>query len=85
MELSGRAEVFTWTRVEHAFDAALVESVPYVTGLVTPIEAPHVRLVVRFLDDDASLCLGASMALTCLRLGASDKPYLAARRLPLDK
>lgn len=77
--LSGQATVFTWTRVEHAFDTALVGVVPYVTGLVTPIEASSVRLVVRFLDSESTLELDAAVELSPARVADTEQPYLEAR------
>ncbi|HET6538816.1 MAG TPA: OB-fold domain-containing protein [Sphingopyxis sp.] len=45
--LSGRGQLFTWTRVHHSFlpDA----KAPYLTGLIVPDEAPYVRIAARLV------------------------------------
>nr|MDT0666407.1 OB-fold domain-containing protein [Micromonospora sp. DSM 115978] len=50
VELSGQAVVFAWTKVVHPFLPQYASLVPYLTALVTPVEAPYVRLVTRLVD-----------------------------------
>ena len=48
--LSGQARVFSWVVVRHAFLPAFRDDVPFVSALVTPDEAPEVRLATRIVD-----------------------------------
>ncbi len=53
-KMSGRASLFSWVVVTHAFLAEYAGMVPYVTGLVALEEDPSVRLVTRIVDADPS-------------------------------
>lgn len=53
-ELSGRAQLFSWTVVRKPLSPLF--DVPYVPALVAPAEAPYVHLVTQLVDcDPASL------------------------------
>jgi uncharacterized OB-fold protein len=48
--LSGRARLFSWTVVRHAFLPQFAADVPFVPALVALDEDPHVRVVTRIVD-----------------------------------
>lgn len=50
--MSGRARLFSWTVVRHAFLPQFADETPYATGLVALDEDPSVRVVTRFVDCD---------------------------------
>lgn len=50
--VSGRATVFSWTKVHQVFLPAFADQVPYLTGLVELEEDPSIRLATRFVDCD---------------------------------
>lgn len=63
--LSGRGRVFSWVVVRHAFLPAFRDDVPFVSALVTPEEAPTVRLVTRIVDcDPGDVAIDAPVAVT---------------------
>ena len=49
-ELTGRASLFSWARVERAWVKAYRPIAPYTTGIVTLEEDPSVRLVTLIVD-----------------------------------
>jgi hypothetical protein len=48
--LSGRGRLFSWSVVRRAFIPQLTALVPFVTGLVVPVEDEAVRLVTMIVD-----------------------------------
>jgi uncharacterized OB-fold protein len=52
--MSGRATLFSWTVVRHAFLKQFADEVPYATGLAALDEDPSVRLATRLVDCDLS-------------------------------
>jgi uncharacterized OB-fold protein len=46
--LSGRASLVSWTSVEKPVNAEF--QTPYIVALVSPVEAPHIRLVTQLVD-----------------------------------
>jgi hypothetical protein len=50
--VSGRATLFSWTVVRHAFAKPFAPHVPFATGLVTLEEDPAVRLATLLVDGD---------------------------------
>lgn len=49
--VSGRGELFSFTRVVHPFDGSRAATLPYVVGLVTFADAPGVRLITNIVGD----------------------------------
>ncbi len=50
-QVSGRGELFSFTRVVHPFDASRAGTLPYVIGLVTFADALDVRLVTNIVGE----------------------------------
>ncbi len=50
-ELSGEATLVSWSEVQAPINPHF--ATPYITGLVSPREAPEVRLVTRIVDCEA--------------------------------
>lgn len=48
--VSGRATLFTWTEVRYLFVRELADRLPLLVALVTPQEAPEIRLVTNMVD-----------------------------------
>lgn len=60
--VSGKAEIFSFTNVEHAFDKSRRERLPYIVALVTFEDAPGVRLITNIVDADyAGLRIGTAI------------------------
>jgi uncharacterized OB-fold protein len=53
--MSGRATLFSWVVVTHAFLPQFAEKVPFVPGLVALEEDPAVRLTTEIVDCDPSV------------------------------
>ena len=49
-DVSGRASLFSWARVERAWVKAYAPIAPYTTGIVTLEEDPSIRLVTLIVD-----------------------------------
>jgi hypothetical protein len=49
--VSGKAEVFSFTRVQHPFDKARTEALPYIVALLAFADAPGVRFVTNIVGD----------------------------------
>ena len=49
-KLSGRARLFSWVVVRHAFLPQYRDLTPFLPALVVPVEAPHVRLTTRIVQ-----------------------------------
>ena len=65
--MSGRAELFTWVTLQHAFLPAYADVVPFVSALVTLEEDPSIRLPTRIVDVAIdSLAIGQPMEV-CFR------------------
>jgi uncharacterized protein len=48
--ISGRGEIFSFTRVTYPFDKSRADRLPYVVALVTFADAPGVRLITSIVD-----------------------------------
>jgi hypothetical protein len=48
--ISGRGEIFSFTRVLHPFDKSRAGRLPYVVALVTFADAPGIRLITNIVD-----------------------------------
>ncbi len=68
--VSGRAEIFSLTNVQHAFDKSRREDLPYIVALVTFADAPDVRMITNIV--------GAEY--TSLRIGDKVEPMF-----PIDE
>ena len=53
--MSGRAALFTWVILRHAFLPAYGDAVPFVSALVTLEEDSSIRLPTRIVDADVEL------------------------------
>jgi uncharacterized OB-fold protein len=51
--VSGRGELFSFTSVQHAFDAKFADRVPYTVGLVTFPDAPGVQFITNIVEAPA--------------------------------
>ncbi len=51
--VSSRGELFSYTRVQHAFDESRRGRLPYIVGMVTFAEAPGVRLITNIIGAEA--------------------------------
>ena len=57
--VSGRAELFSFTSVRHAFESKYVDRLPYTVGLVTFADAPGVQFITNIVDAPAeALAIG---------------------------
>ena len=70
--VSGRAELFTWTRVERPLLPGI--SQPYLTGLVRPLEAPTVRIAAR-LDCAGEPVIGSPTRIAFAEAEDGPVPY----------
>jgi len=48
-QVSGRGQLFSFTRVMHAFDKSRADALPYVVALIEFADAPGVRLVTNIV------------------------------------
>ncbi|WP_436778278.1 Zn-ribbon domain-containing OB-fold protein [Yinghuangia sp. YIM S09857] len=75
-QLAGTATLFSWTVVHHAFLPAYRDELPLVAALVTPDDAPGIRIATRVVDaDPADLRVGQAVEVT---FGALRHPDLGA-------
>jgi uncharacterized OB-fold protein len=71
--LSGSATLFSWAVVHHAFLPAYRDELPFVAALVTPDDAPGIRLATRVVDaDPADLRVGLPVEVTFAALRHPD-------------
>ena len=71
--LSGRGHVFSWVVVRHPFLPAFKDEVPFVSALVTPDEAPEVRLATRIVDAEPDeVAIDAPVVVTFRPLSVPD-------------
>ena len=74
--LSGAATLFSWAVVHHPFLPAYRDDLPFVAGLVTPDDAPGVRIATRIVGaDPADLRVGQPVEVV---FGALRHPDLGA-------
>lgn len=66
--VSGRAEIFSFTSVLHAFDKSRREDLPYIVALVVFADAPGVRLISNIVGTDYGV----------LHIGDTVEPVFAA-------
>jgi uncharacterized protein len=53
-QVSGAGEIYSFTKVRHAFDRSRRDQLPYAVALVTFANAPGVRLITNIVGADAS-------------------------------
>lgn len=59
--ISGRGEIFSFTRVLHAFDKSRAGRLPYVVALVTFADAPGIRLITNIVNAGSDLRIGLAV------------------------
>ena len=73
--VSGRGEIFSYTRVRHAFDRSRREQLPYVVALVIFADAPGVQLITNIVDStDADIAIGQAVEPVFAASDASQSP-----------
>ena len=78
--VSGRATLFSWSVVRHAFLPQYADLVPYVTGLAALEEAPDVSLATMVVDcepDDLEVDMPLAVTFRPLRFAGIDGEVVA--------
>lgn len=61
--VEGRAEIYSFTEVRHAFDKSRKGKLPYIVAIVTFADAPGVRLVTNIVGVElAAISIGQAVA-----------------------
>lgn len=74
-QVSGRAELYSYTVVDRAFHVGFAASLPYVVGIVELVEQPGLRMLTNIVDAELdALRIGMPLAVTFESRGAATLP-----------
>lgn len=78
-DISGRGSVFSFTVIRRPLFYAFAEWTPFISVLITPEEAPHIRLVSQLVDcSPEDVCCDMPVEVCFRELSLPDSPVFTA-------